>query len=153
LLTVAGALWLVGGPVGAVASSPSPAEPPPGVAAPPELVRELSSVLALAVQRFEAKDADGVLAYVSEQYRTGPFTKTVIRDNLIGIYGVYDMVRARVRIDEVRMVGEHAWVYSTGDVSGRLLLVGTWVRFLSWRRELEVARREGGGWRLFGYQQ
>jgi len=53
----------------------------------------------------------------------------------------------------VQMVDGLAWVYSTGEVSGRLPLVGTWVVFLSWQHELEVARREAGGWRLFGYQQ
>jgi hypothetical protein len=117
------------------------------------VVQELNAVLMLAVQRFEAKDVDGVLAHVSDRYRTGPFTKSVVRENLLGIYGVYEVVRARVRIDDVRMVSEHAWVYSTGEISGRLLLLGTWVRFLSWQRELEVARREAGRWRLFGYQQ
>ena len=69
------------------------------------------------------------------------------------MYGVYDEVRARVRVDQVRMVGERAWVYSSGDVSGRFPFLGYWVSILSWERELEVARREGGGWRLFGYQQ
>jgi hypothetical protein len=44
-------------------------------------------------------------------------------------------------------------VYSTGEVSGRLRLLGTPMVFLSWERELEVVRREGGAWRLFGYQQ
>jgi acetyl-CoA carboxylase alpha subunit len=68
-------------------------------------------------------------------------------------YGVNDAVRARVRLDEVQMVGEHAWVYSTAEVSGRLRFVGAWVVLLSWQRELEVARREAGAWRLFGYQQ
>jgi hypothetical protein len=51
------------------------------------------------------------------------------------------------------MVGELAWVYSTGEVSGRLRWVGGSVPVLSWQRELEVARRENGRWRLFGYQQ
>jgi hypothetical protein len=77
----------------------------------------------------------------------------VVRENLIAIYSIYETVHARVRIDDVRMVGEHAWVYSTGEVSGQLPLLGSRVRFLSWTRELEVARREAGGWRLFGYQQ
>jgi len=27
------------------------------------------------------------------------------------------------------------------------------VPVLSWERELEIARREAGGWRLIGYQQ
>jgi len=122
-------------------------------AAPAEAVRELQAGLARAVQRFEAQDIPGVLAHVSEHYRTGPLTKTGIREQLVGIYTLYDAVRAGIRIDEVQMVGEHAWVYSTGEVSGRLRLLGTWVVFLSWQRELEVARREAGGWRLFGYQQ
>jgi hypothetical protein len=126
---------------------------PPGAAAPAGVVRDVEAGLAKAVQRFEARDVAGVLAQVSEQYRTGPITKAVIRDQLLATYGLYDSVRAKVRIDEVRMVGEHAWVYSTGEVSGRLRLLGTPMVFLSWARELEVVRREGGAWRLFGYQQ
>jgi hypothetical protein len=153
VIASAAVLWLSGGSCAAVASSSDTVEPPPGVAAAPELVRELNAVMTAAVERFDAKDADGVLAFVSDQYRTGPFTKPVIREHLIGIYGIYELVRATVRIDDVRVVGDHAWIYSTGEVSGRLPLVGTWLRFLSWRRELEVARREAGRWRLFGYQQ
>jgi len=124
-----------------------------GVTAPAQVVGELQAALAKATQRFEARDVAGVLASVSDQYRTGPFTKAGIREQLIAIYSIYDAVRARVRIDEVQMVDGLAWVYSTGEVSGRLPLVGTWVVFLSWQHELEVARREAGGWRLFGYQQ
>ena len=125
----------------------------PGAAAPAGVVREVEAGLARAVQRFEARDVAGVLAQVSEQYRTGPITKAAIREQLLATYGLYDSVKATVRIDEVRMVGEHAWVYSTGEVSGRLRLLGTPMVFLSWERELEVVRREGGAWRLFGYQQ
>ncbi len=125
----------------------------PGIAAPPATVGEIQAALRLAIDRFEARDVAGVVAHVSEHYRTGPFTKPGVREQLRAIYGVYDEVRARVRVDQVRMVGEHAWVYSSGDVSGRLPLLGYWVSILSWERELEVARREGGGWRLFGYQQ
>ena len=62
-------------------------------------------------------------------------------------------MRARVRIDDVRMVGEVAWVYSTGEVIGRLRVVGGSILVASWERELEVARRENGRWRLYGYQQ
>ena len=144
---LATALWLVCGPAGAALAAQ------PGVTAPAPVVGELQAVLAKATQRFEARDVAGVLASVSDQYRTGPFTKPGIREQLIAIYSIYDAVRARVRIDEVQMVDGHAWVYSTGEVSGRLPLVGTWVVFLSWQHELEVARREAGGWRLFGYQQ
>ena len=142
------ALWLVSGPSDGAALAAQQ-----GVTAPAQVVGELQAVLAQATQRFEARDVAGVLASISDQYRTGPFTKAGIREQLIAIYGIYDAVRARVRIDEVQLVEGHAWVYSTGEVSGRLPLVGTWVVFLSWQHELEVARREAGGWRLFGYQQ
>jgi hypothetical protein len=50
-------------------------------------------------------------------------------------------------------VGDQAWVYSTGEAAGRLPFVGQWITILWWERELEVARRENGAWRLFGYQQ
>jgi hypothetical protein len=62
-------------------------------------------------------------------------------------------VSVRVRIDDIRMVGESAWVYSTGQVTGRLRLFGGTVVVASWERELEVGRRENGRWRLYGYQQ
>jgi hypothetical protein len=129
------------------------APPDPGEPAPTAVVRELQAALAEARQRFEARDVPGVLAHISDQYRTGPFTKPVIREQLHAIAGVYDAVKAPIRIDHVQMVGDHAWVYSTGEIAGRLRLVGTWVVLYSWQRELEVARREAGRWRLFGYQQ
>jgi hypothetical protein len=50
-------------------------------------------------------------------------------------------------------VGEDAWVYSTGELSGRLRGVGMWMSVLSWKREPEVARREQGVWRLYGNQR
>lgn len=62
-------------------------------------------------------------------------------------------MRARVRLDEARLVGEHAWITSTGEVTARLPFLGQWVVLYEWERELEVARREGGAWRLFGAQQ
>ena len=148
LLILAVTLWPVSGlATGAALAAEQ------GVAAPAQVTKELQAALAQAVERFEARDVAGVLTRVSDQYRTGPFTKSGLREQLIAIYSLYDVVRARVRIDEVRMVDSHAWVYSTGEVSGQLPLVGTWVVFLSWQHELEVARREAGQWRLFGYQQ
>ena len=59
------------------------------------------------------------------------------------MFALYDTVRARVRIDEVRMVDGAAWVYSTGEISGRLRGLGVWTTVLSWEREPEVARRGG----------
>jgi hypothetical protein len=140
----------------APAPQPPPAAPTPsrpGVPASAQVVDELRATLARAVQRFEARDVAGVLAHVSEQYRTGPLTKTALRNQLATMFQIYEAMRARVRIDEVRMVGDQAWVWSTGDALGQLPLVGQWMTLFWWERELEVARRENGVWRLYGYQQ
>ncbi len=133
--------------------APSTPQAPPGTLAPPSVVAEIQQSLDAAIARFDAMDAPGVLAHVSEQYRTGPLTKAGIAEQLRAVFAIHDQVRARVRIDEVRLVGEHAWVYSTGDVTGRLRYIGGAVQVLSWEHELEVARRENGRWRLFGYQR
>jgi hypothetical protein len=127
----------------------------PGVpearAASSELVSELRPVVEHARQRFEARDAAGVLAHVSEQYRSGGLTKADLRQQLLGMFSLYDVLRARVTIDHVQVVDGAVWVYTSGDVSGRLPLVG-WVTVLAWQNEPEVARREDTGWRLFGFQ-
>jgi hypothetical protein len=117
------------------------------------VVEELRSTLARAIQRFEARDLEGVLAHVSDEYWTGPFTKRTVRAQLAALYQVHQQVRARVRLEEVRLVNGLAWVYSTGDVAGQMAYVGQWLGLLAWERELEIARREAGGWRLYGYQQ
>jgi hypothetical protein len=126
---------------------------PPGAPAPSVVVAEIRQALTEAIRRAEAMDEPGVLVHVSEQYRTGPITKAILREQLRTLFAVHDQIKASVQIDEVRIVGDHAWVYSTGEVTGRLRLVGSVVPVLAWERELEVARREGGRWRLFGYQQ
>jgi hypothetical protein len=113
-------------------------------------VSELQQTLAAATARFQARDSAGVLAHVSDRYRNGPITKASVRDNLLAMFALYDTVRAQVRIDEVRMVDGAAWVYSTGEVTGRLRGIGAWTSVLSWEREPEVARREGAGWKLEG---
>ena len=78
-------------------------------------------------------------------------TKPAVRDQLNGMFALYQQLRARVTVDRVEMVGEDAWVYTTGEVSGRLPIVG-WVTVLTWQGEPEVARREATVWRLFGFQ-
>ena len=125
----------------------------PGYPAPPQVVAEIRQAVEDALSRFHAMDEAGLLALVSAQYRTGTLTKAGIAEQLRAIFTLHDQVRARVRIDDVRMVGEHAWVYSTGQVTGRLRVVGTTILVASWERELEVGRRENGRWRLYGYQQ
>ena len=123
---------------------------PPGTAAPAPVTRELQQALSAATERFQALDSPGVLAYVSEQYRNGPFTKTSLREHLQAMFALYDTVRARVRVDDVRLVDGAAWVYSTGEISGRLRGVGLWTSALTWEREPDVARKENGTWRLVG---
>ncbi|HWN16706.1 MAG TPA: hypothetical protein VNU02_22775 [Candidatus Dormibacteraeota bacterium] len=123
---------------------------PPGAPAPAATVSELQQTLAAASGRFQAMDTAGVLAYVSDRYRNGPITKSSVRDNLLAMFALYDTVRAQVRLDEVRVVNGAAWVYSTGEISGRLRGLGVWTTVLSWEREAEVARREGAAWRLEG---
>jgi hypothetical protein len=131
--------------------APAPAAPP-GEPAPVTIVEELRQALDEAVRRFNARDTRGVLAYVSDHYRTGGFTKRALAEQLRALYALHDQVQARIRLDDVRMIGEQAWIYTTGDVVGRLRLVGGTMPVVSWEREPEVARREGGRWRLYGDQ-
>jgi hypothetical protein len=140
-------------PVAPTAPAPPPVDPRPGAPAPRAVVEEIRTAIAHAVGRFEARDAEGVLAHVSEEYWTGPLGKRAIRAQLNTILQVHQRVRARVELDEVRLVGAHAWVWTTGDMTGQLALVGQWVQMFVWEHELEVARREQGVWRLYGYQQ
>jgi hypothetical protein len=136
------------------APTPAPREDPrPGAQAPPAVVEEIRATLARAVEQFQARDLEGVLAHVSEAYWTGPFGKRSLRSQLVALYQVNQRVRAQVRLDEVRLVGPHAWVWTTGEVAGQLAVVGQWLGLFAWERELEVARREQGVWRLYGYQQ
>jgi hypothetical protein len=78
-------------------------------------------------------------------------TKAAVREQLAATFALHQQLRARVTLERVQLVAETAWVYTTGEVTGRLPIVG-WVTVLSWQNEPEVARREGTGWRLFGFQ-
>lgn len=128
-------------------------EPLSGAAAPGDVLLELQQTLALATGRLQAMDAAGVLSHVSDRYRSDSLTKPAIREELVALFTLYDALRARVQIDDVRTVGEDAWVYSTGEISGRVRGLGTWMTVLSWKHEPEVARREQGVWRLYGNQK
>jgi len=136
--------------VGGVPAAPASGAPV-AQAAPPELVRELRPVLERARQRFEARDAAGVLAHVSEQYRSGGLTKTDLRQQLIAMFTLYEVLRARVTIEDVQVVNGAVWVYTSGEVFGRLPFLG-WATVHKWQHEPEVARREDLSWRLFGFQ-
>ena len=119
--------------------------------APPGTAEELGAVVEQARLRFVAKDAAGVLAHLADNYRSGGLTKPDVRQQLLALYSLYDELRARVRVNHVEMVDGQVWFYTTGEVTGHLPLVG-WVTVLSWQREPEVARRQGEGWRLVGFQ-
>jgi len=125
----------------------------PGVAAPRNVVVELKDALGHASERLQARDEAGVLSHVSDRYRSGSLTKPAIREQLHALFAIYDSLQAKVQIDEARAVGEDVWVYSTGEVSGRVRGLGMWMPIYSWKREPEVARREQGVWRLYGDQK
>jgi hypothetical protein len=114
-------------------------------------VAEIRALVEQARVRFEARDLAGLLAAVSEQYRSSGMTKAAVREQLAATFALHQQLRARVTLERVQLVAETAWVYTTGEVTGRLPIVG-WVTVLSWQNEPEVARREGTGWRLFGFQ-
>jgi hypothetical protein len=92
-----------------------------------------------------------VLAHIADSYRSGGLTKSDVRQQLLALYSLYEELRARVQINHVELVDGDVWFYTTGEVIGRLPLVG-WVTVLSWQREPEVARRQGKVWRLVGFQ-
>jgi hypothetical protein len=132
-------------------ASGTTAAPRVATPAPPGTAEELGAVLEQARLRFVAKDTAGVLAHFADNYRSGGLTKTDVRQQLQTLYSLYEQLRARVRLDHVEIVDGDVWFYTTGEVTGRLPLVG-WVTVLSWQREPEVARREGHVWRLVGFQ-
>lgn len=137
----------------AAAPAPEPGKALPGAPAPASVVGELQRELTHATGRLQAMDEAGVLGHVSDRYRTDSFTKATLREQLRLLFSLYDTLKSKVQIDEVRTVGEEAWVYSTGELSGRLRGVGLWMPVLSWTREPEVVRREQGVWRLYGNQR
>lgn len=119
--------------------------------APAAVATEIRGAVEAARARFEARDAAGVLASVSENYRSAGMTKAVVREQLLAMFALYSEVRARVRVDRVEIAEGRTEVFTTGDVSGRIPFVG-WVTVLTWETQPEVARREGKVWRLFGFQ-
>ena len=119
--------------------------------APSEVVTEIQRSVENARQRFEARDAGGVLAHVSERFRSSGLTKPAVRQQLLAMFGLYEALRARVAVDQVQIVDGDVWVHTSGRITGRLPLLG-WMTVLVWQNEPEVARREGEIWRLFGFQ-
>jgi hypothetical protein len=119
--------------------------------APPGTAEELGAAVEQARLRFVSKDAAGVLAHLADNYRSAGLTKPDVRQYLLTLYSLYEELRAHVQLDHVEIVDGDVWFYTTGDVTGRLPLMG-WVPVLSWQRTPEVARRHGNAWRLVGFQ-
>jgi hypothetical protein len=140
-----------GAPVNTAVPAQATTAPRVATPAPPETIGELGALVEQARTRFVARDAAGVLAYVADNYRSAGITKPALREQLLALYTLYDRLQARIRVDEVQIVDGDAWVYTTGEVNGRLPVVG-WVSVLSWQKEPEVARRLPTGWRLVGFQ-
>jgi hypothetical protein len=132
-------------------ASGTPTAPLVATPAPPGTAEELAAVVEQARLRFVAKDAAGVLVHLADNYRSGGLTKPEVGQQMLALYSLYEALRARVHVDHVEMVDGRVWFYTTGEVTGRLPIVG-WVTVLSWQREPEVARREGKVWRLVGFQ-
>jgi hypothetical protein len=141
-------LWALWAPPGAATASPVSVA---ASAAPAEIVAEMRGAVERARQQLEARDQAGILAAVSEHYRSNGMTKAALREQLAAMFALYQQLRARVTVERVAMVEGRAWVYTSGEITGRLPIMG-WVTVLSWQSEPEVARREGAGWRLFGFQ-
>jgi len=118
---------------------------------PPQVTAEIQGAVEEARRRFEARDVGGVLARVSDQYRSSGFTKASLREQLVTMFAVHEELRARLAVDQVESVNGQIWFYTTGAVSGRMPVLG-WVTILTWQRQPEVARREASGWRLIGFQ-
>ena len=137
----------------ALASPPAlPAQAPATrFVAPPAVAAEVRAAVERARARFEARDASGVLANVSEHFRSGGLTKAVVREQLLAMFGLYAELRARVTVERVEIAEGRTEFFTTGHVTGRVPFVG-WVTILSWETQPEVARREGNVWRLFGFQ-
>lgn len=134
-----------------VSASGTSTAPRVATPAPPGTAEELGALVEQARQRFVAKDAAGVLAHLADNYRSSGLTKPDVRQQLLAMYSLYEALRARVQVNHVEMVDGDVWFYTTGEVTGRLPLVG-WVTVLSWQREPEVARRQGEVWRVVGFQ-
>ena len=132
-------------------ASVTTAAPRVATPAPPGTAEELGAVVEQVRLRFVAKDTAGVLAHLADNYRSGGLTKPDVRQQLLALYSLYEELRARVQVNHVEMVDGDVWLYTTGEVTGRLPFVG-WVTVLSWQREPEVARRQGEVWRLVGFQ-
>ncbi len=114
---------------------------------------EIRQAIAEGVKAFEAGDLPRLMAMVSESYRSGPITKEGIRLQLLGIFQANRELHVSLKIREIRLRGDLVFVRFGGEVTGRPLLWPYRVVIFEWEDLVEVGRREGTVWRLYGDQQ
>ena len=83
--------------------------------------------------------------------QVGPH-KYALRSELLELQQDFTAATPTLRLTmRIQVVDGATWLYTTGEVSGRLPFMG-WMPVLAWQREPEVVRREGAQLRLFGFQ-
>ena len=114
---------------------------------------EIRQRIAGGVKAFEAENLRGLLVMVSDFYRSGPITKEALRLQLLGIFQANRELRVALKIHEIRVRGDLVYVRSSGEVTGQPLFWPYRVVIFEWEDLVEVGRREGPVWRLYGDQQ
>ncbi len=114
---------------------------------------EIRQRIAEGVKLFETEDLPRLMALVSDSYRSGPMTKEAIRLQLLGIFQANRELHVTLKIREIRLRGDLVFVRFGGQVTGQPLLWPYRVVIFEWQDLVEVGRREGTVWRLYGDQQ
>ena len=115
--------------------------------------QEVRRAIADGVKLFEAENLPRLMAMVSDSYRSGPMTKEAIRLQLLGIFQANRELHVTLKIREIRLRGDLVFVRFGGQVTGQPLLWPYRVVIFEWQDLVEVGRREGTVWRLYGDQQ
>jgi len=124
-----------------------------GAASSNSLEDEIRERVAEGVKTFEAEDLPRLMAMVSDGYRSGPMRKEAIRLQLLGIFQANRELHVTLKIREIRLRGDLVFVRFGGQVTGQPLLWPYRVVIFEWQDLVEVGRREGTVWRLYGDQQ
>lgn len=124
-----------------------------GAASSNSLEDEIRERVAEGVKAFEAEDLPRLMAMISDGYRSGPMRKEAIRLQLLGIFQANRELHVTLKIREIRLRGDLVFVRFGGQVTGQPLLWPYRVVIFEWQDLVEVGRREGTVWRLYGDQQ
>jgi len=114
---------------------------------------EIRPLVAAGVALFEAEDLSRLMAMVSDSDRSGPMTKERIRFQLLGIFQANRELHVTLKIREIRLRGDLVFFRFGGQVTGQPLLWPYRVVIFEWQDLVEMGRREGTVWRLYGDQQ